>query len=159
MFAIKLDDCFQINNENPKVCSKCGGKCCKSMGCHYSPTDFTNITFETLKQSIDKGYISIDWWEGDVFDNDRERTYFLRIRNKKANIVDPSWGGECVLLTEQGCSLSFNERPMGGRALTPGTIYDSCINPYSKEDCCQEWYPYQDILERLVYEYQNYVRM
>jgi len=93
MLAEKLDNYFLINNENKEVCSNCGGQCCKSMGCQFSPRDFKEITFEVLRQEINKGNISIDWWEGDVFDNDeRGRTYYLRMRNKNSDIVNPSWG-------------------------------------------------------------------
>lgn len=45
-------------------CAKCGGNCCKHMGCHYSPRDFEDLSFDALKQEIEKGRISIDWWEG-----------------------------------------------------------------------------------------------
>jgi hypothetical protein len=30
---------------NP-LCVICGGKCCKTLGCGYSPDDFKEITFE-----------------------------------------------------------------------------------------------------------------
>lgn len=147
-----MDIDFKINNENHEVCSRCGGDCCKRMGCHYSPRDFNEITVQALEKEINKGFISIDWWEGDVFNNDRERTYYLRVRNKNKNIVDPAWRGECSLLTEYGCILPFKQRPMGGRALVPNKQGNgnNCKSKYTKEDCCKEWYPYQDILEKLV---------
>ncbi len=140
----------KVNNENIEICKLCGGKCCKGMGCHYSPRDFNEVTIDILRRELNKGYVSIDWWEGDVYNNDNgyERVYYLRMRNKNAPIVDPSWGGECMLLTERGCSLPFDERPMGGRALIP-KHNDGCIQPYSKEDCCKEWYWYQDVLQKL----------
>ena len=94
-------------------CTKCKGGCCKSMGCHFSPTDFSEITFEALKNEIEKGFISIDWWEED------EPQYYLRMRHKNAPIVDPSWGGICMLLTDKGCPLPFEKRPLGARALKP----------------------------------------
>jgi len=148
MLNIEIENNFQSNNENSKLCFECGGKCCKNLGCHFSPKDFEDIDFETLKDLIEKDYISIDWWDGDIFDKDRDRTLYLRIRNKNAPIVDPSWGGVCMLLTEQGCSLPFNERPMGGRGLIPSI--GECIVGYSKEDCCKDWYIYQELLEKLV---------
>lgn len=51
--------------EDLELCKKCGGGCCKRMGCHFSPDDFAEITYESLKSKIDEGNISIDWWEGD----------------------------------------------------------------------------------------------
>jgi len=155
MSYILQENNLEVNNENFNLCSKCQGKCCKNMGCHYSPRDFKQIDVKTLKKLIDEGNTSIDWWEGDIFDKDdkgRDRTYYLRMRNKNSKIIDPSWGGECILLTEEGCSLSFYNRPMGGRGLIPNE--KDCIDEYSKEDCCKEWYPYQNILEFLVGMYQ-----
>ena len=65
--------------ENLEICSKCKGFCCKRMGCHFSPDDFKDLTFDGLKKEIDKGYISIDWWEGNPFKDDREidKAYYL----------------------------------------------------------------------------------
>ena len=136
--------------KNEQVCKKCKGLCCKQMGCHYSPKDFKDLSFEGLKKEIEKGKISIDWWEtGDVFNPE----YYLRARNKNGRIIDPSYGGECINLTEKGCSLSFEERPLGGKALKPD-IFGYCRSYYTKEDCKNEWKPYKEVLKKLV-EYFN----
>lgn len=154
---------IQLNNENREVCSKCQGKCCKTMGCHYSPRDFEKITKETLRDFIKQGFVSIDWWEGDVLDTyERYRSCYLRIRNrdifnetKLAPIVDPSYGGKCMLLTENGCLLKFEDRPMGGRNLIPKSKDEKyCQTTYSKKDAAIEWYPYNDILEELIEEFK-----
>lgn len=126
-------------------CVVCKGECCKRMGCHFSPEDFDDISFESLKAEIEKGYISIDWWE------DYEPQYYLRIRNKQAPIVDPSWGGECILLTDKGCPLPFKKRPLGARALKPKEEwFGSCQTYYDKETCKNDWQKYDDILRELV---------
>ena len=39
------------NNENKTMCRECGGRCCENMGCHYSPNDFDNITYESSSDS------------------------------------------------------------------------------------------------------------
>lgn len=136
--------------ENLEICSKCKGFCCKRMGCHFSPDDFKDLTFESLKKEIDKGYISIDWWEGNPFKDDRyiDKAYYLRIRNENADVVDPSWGGRCSLLTDEGCMLSYNERPKGGRLLIPNET-DRCEIRYSKLDSAKDWYKYNDVLLKL----------
>ena len=137
--------------ENLKVCAECKGQCCKNMGCYYSPLDFKEISFNSLRQEIDKGHISIDWWEGNPFEENEfviERAYFLRIRNIDSPIVDPSWGGVCSLLTENGCSLSYKNRPKGGRELIPSAIAN-CETNYSKQDCAKEWYKYDTLLTQL----------
>lgn len=150
MLIERLISDFLENNENPVLCSECKGKCCKGMGCHFSPRDFDNITYESLNALIERGNISIDWWEGDVFgkDEQKNRTYYLRMRNKGADVVNPSWGGECILLTDQGCILPFEQRPLGGKSLIP--CVGDCKNKYTKEDCCKEWQPYEFILQKLV---------
>ena len=136
-------------------CVSCKGSCCRRMGCHFSPKDFKDISFESLKAEIEtKQYISIDWWEGDYGPE-----YYLRMRNIGGKIVDPSWGGVCIVLTETGCPFTFEERPLGARALKPKEdYYGSCDSFYTKEDCKNEWKQYDDILRELVdyfYEYEE----
>lgn len=131
-----------------KCCSKCKGLCCKHMGCHYSPTDFEDLSFEGLKKEIEKGKISIDWWE--TFDGPE---YYLRARHKNARVIDPSWGGVCINLTETGCSLSFEERPLGGKAVRPDPN-GYCKSYYTKEQCKNDWKKYKEVLKQLV-EYFN----
>lgn len=133
--------------DKTEQCGICRGACCRHMGCHFSPRDFSDISFESLKAEIEtKQYISIDWWEGDDGPE-----YYLRVRNIGGNIVDPSWGGVCVLLTDDGCPLPFEERPLGARALKPKDTYNSsCESYYTKEDCKNEWKQYTDILKELV---------
>lgn len=126
------------------ACTKCKGRCCKNMGCHFAPSDFEEMSYEYLKKKIEEtGYISIDWWEND------EPQYYLRMRHKGAPIVDPSWGGECMLLTETGCSLSFEARPLGATSLEP-KCDGKCVVHYSKYECKEDWLKYDDILKQLV---------
>ena len=136
--------------ENLEICSKCKGRCCKSMGCHYSPNDFKGISFEILKNKIEEGNISIDWWEGNPFNDDRDiqRAFFLRVRNVHSPIIDPSWGGRCKLLTDEGCSLPYKDRPKGGRELIPHESF-MCNLTYSKDECAKDWYVYNDIFQKL----------
>ena len=145
-----------VINEERNTCKTCAGSCCKSMGCHISPNDLRSITFDSLKNLIDEtNAISIDWWEGNPFDkNDHsiDMAFFLRIRNKNKNVLDPSWGGQCCLLTETGCPLLFQYRPKGARALIPNENGD-CYTKYSKEQCAKEWYQYNDILTKLYDHY------
>lgn len=141
--------------ENKEICTKCGGVCCKQMGCHFSPQDFKLVTFYTLKHEIDKGFISIDWWEGNAENEEdeetRTRTYFLRMRNVDAPVVDPSYGGRCKVLTDTGCPLSYDERPMGGRMLIPST--NGCGSTYGKRECAIDWLPFETTLVNLYNHY------
>ena len=81
------------------------------------------------------------------------------MRNKNAPVVDPSFGGECVALTENGCKLSHDERPKGGRVLIPDLDIQedgfkiNCHSDWSKKESAIEWYTYRDILIKLMKEY------
>lgn len=130
-----------------EYCAICRGKCCRYMACHYSPSDFTDLTFDGLKKEIEKGRISIDWWEADPPE------YYLRARNVGEPIVCGSWGGVCVNLTESGCSLSWEERPLGGKALKPSRTF--CTSSYTKEECKEEWKAHAAILRQLVSYFQE----
>lgn len=147
---------FEVNES----CSTCGGRCCKNMACHFSPDDFDKISFDALKTEIDKGCISIDWWE----ERDGSASYYLRMRHVDGPIVDPSWGGRCILLTKTGCPLPFEKRPLGARALKPkepiprgvyGISGGICHSYYSKEQCKNDWKKYEDILIKLLH-YANH---
>ena len=61
--------------EKLEICKKCKGSCCKTMGCHYSPEDFKDLSFDGLKTEIDKGFISIDWWS--LWFINKERMFFI----------------------------------------------------------------------------------
>lgn len=136
-------------NVNPELCAKCGGKCCKRCGCHFSPDDFKEISFEALKKEIEKGYISIDYVDGEIILSNFG-VYILRIRNQGAPIVDIGYERTpCILLTDKGCKLDYEHRPSGGRLLIPETEME-CYTSYGITKCCFEWKPHQKILNHLL---------
>ena len=142
--------------ENLELCKACKGSCCKTMGCHYSPEDFKDLSFEGLKREIEKGHISIDYWEGNPFEDSREirQAYYLRVRNVNSNVVDASWGGTCSLLTDSGCPLTYDSRPKGARLLIPGEGRN-CIPKYTKQQCAIDWYTYNDVLIELKHHFSS----
>lgn len=130
--------------EPTRQCSICKGKCCKKMPGHYSPSDFSNLSFEALKAEIEKGNIAIDWWEA------TPREYYLRARHLGEDIVHGSWGGVCVNLAPWGCRLSWDERPFGCKALKPHEDkHGECHNSYSKEQCKNDWKEHTEVLLKL----------
>ena len=158
---------------NYEKCGSCGGNCCRNMGCHISPTDINgDITVETISKLLDTGLVMLDWWEGDVKDhNEYHRVYYLHMRNIKTDpfklllgisdfdedelqdIVYPSFGGKCILLTDKGCPLEYKHRPKGARLLIP----DICFTQeglYTKEDSCEDWRQYWDILNEVYNKYK-----
>ena len=123
-----------------------------------SPDDIRGeINFENLKKLLDTGKYSIDWWEG--YESEKYgciNGYFIRMRNENSPIVDPSWGGTCVLLTDKGCPLTFEERPKGGRMLAcKETPWDECICYYTKKDCADDWNKYYELLTKLCSHYRQ----
>ncbi len=131
--------------EATQQCAICKGKCCKYMPGHYSPTDFSDLSFEGLKAEIEKGNIAIDWWEADP------KEYYLRARQIGEEIVHGSWGGVCVNLSPTGCNLSWEERPLGCRSLKPSeSSRGACIGSYTKRQSVDDWKVYDSVLRELV---------
>lgn len=154
-----VKDYDQTKNIDYEICAECGGDCCKRCGCEFSPDDFENISFESLKTEIEKGYISIELIDREIILEDRS-VYVLRVRNNCMPIVDSGYrrGTGCILLTEKGCKLDYEHRPTGGKLLIPskeikisllGENHRLCHSSYGIEECCYEWRPYQDILFQL----------
>lgn len=152
-----------FRNVNSRICSECGGECCKRCGCQYSPDDFKDISFEGLKRELEKGYISIDYVDGEVI-LQSFGVYILRVRNQDSPIVDTGFRnkGPCILLTEKGCKLSYKKRPSGGKLLIPSdklagflTPKRQCKSQYPIEDCCYEWKPHQKLLSQLADYFQE----
>ena len=147
-------------NENRHICKECGGQCCKSMGCHISPFDLKEISKESIIAFIDESQcISIDWWEGNAKTNEKDnsKSFYLRIRNKNAKVIDPAFGRHvCSLLTDMGCPLHFVYRPKGGRGLVPNpNMTDECQVLYEKQQCAIEWMPYLDIMTEVYNHYKK----
>ena len=143
-------------NTNYLICAECGGACCKSCGCHFSPDDFEDLSFYGLKKEIEKGYISIDCVNGKMICQNKD-FLILRIRNQGSTIVDTGFRTKkpCILLTNQGCKLDYEHRPTGGKLLVPNatssfTHQMACHSKYNLVNCCYEWEPHQKVLKRLV---------
>lgn len=150
-------------NITPELCQKCKGRCCKRMGCEISPTQIigiskTNSIEENTKiilKLLHTGIVSVDWWVGD-----EDREHYIRMRNKNGNVIDPSWGGECICLTETGCQLDAHYRPMAGLVLKckerDGKFIALDDDHYDKENCKNEWNDYPVDWDRLVLEEDFY---
>lgn len=138
-----------VNNE---ICFKCGGKCCKRIGCAYYPDDFEDLTLEGLRRQIDKGYISID------IDAEESMNYYLRARNKYASVYDLNAGGICKALGEHGCIYDFDHRPTQGRLLVPLESTECKLSVRSPE-LGEQWEPYQETLKKLSKEYLDELKI
>ncbi len=116
-------------------CATCG-QCCKRMPGQFFPADLGPDQASREAKARDllaTGDYSIDWWEGDP------DIYFLRPATVAARgeIFDPSWGGRCVLLGEDGCTLAREDRPTVCKALKPSAT-GSC-DGIGKSEVANAW--------------------
>jgi hypothetical protein len=147
------------------ICAACEGLCCKGNSCLASPSDFGNTSEEVkknLKEALQSGLWIVDWWENDCPGIPKKATgYFVRprgIRDDPDKIFYPSWGGTCLFLMEDGCSLPDEARPLGGRTVEPkpGGI-DHCIQHANakkyneKPTFAKMWFPYNEFFIFLRY--------
>ena len=131
-----------------KVCAKCRGKCCRSLPGVAYPSDFKNRT--EIKKAIMSGKWAIDWWVGDPGDGKEATAYFVRpaTTDKLGKIYDPSWGGQCIFLKENGCELKPKKRPKECRELKPNNNGSRCIthNNTGKQTAAIAWRSYYELL-------------
>ncbi len=142
--------------QNPDMCAKCGGKCCKRCGCFFSPDDFSVLNFEALVNEIEKGYITIELIDLDQFYMEGF-AWVMRMRNKNGPIVERRMirpNSECIMLTERGCAFGYEHRPTGGRLLIP-CEHGECESDYSTEKAIREWLNYQRLLRQLVEHFES----
>lgn len=156
-------DYATAKNVNVEICKGCGGECCQRCGCDFSPDDFQEISFEYLKQQMEKGYISIEYIDREQIYSDFG-VYILRARNQGKPIVDAGYGRRtpCILWTkEDGCKLDYKYRPTGGKLMKPSAKIDratgehECPTSYSTRRCVYEWKRYQHILLQLKDYFQD----
>ena len=143
-------------NENKEVCKNCGGRCCKKSGCDYWPSDLPDKTYKGILKFLENDKVSIVAMMNFKRINGKLCNFpflYLRERNTGRDVVDLlSMKTPCSNLTEHGCSYTYEERPSGGKNLTPSK--DGLC--YPKEDNLQkvlEWSPYQKQLEKIVKRY------
>jgi Fe-S-cluster containining protein len=164
---------YLVNNKENKggdssFCLKCGGKCCLSMPGAAFPEDFKEPLKDNLKFALLLGDWSIDWWEGSPFsdinnwknnDWDYNKTaYFIRPATKSSQyrLKDPSWGGECVFLQNNGCELSFDKRPKNCRFLEPIGEKECKLHDESdKKSAAIAWWEYNDMIEEIINELEG----
>lgn len=150
------------NNEN-HICPECAIKndktCYQSYGGYWHPLDFTDdnkpLTEEDIKKLLtERNDIAIDCFE--YTDDEREYGLFLRTRHVggSGDNMDLPWGGQCVHLKENGCDLSFDERPYGCRIFVPDP-YGKCGTGNEEKDSYSWWKDYWTILNDMYWDYDT----
>ena len=139
-------------------CAACKGKCCKDKGCSLSPEDLLQALKDghpdqQLREQIltlltdPQGLYAIDY-----FSRPEGACFYLRMRHKCYTFIGVDAMGECIALTERGCSLPPERRPKGGRYLE-SRADRACIQHYDRDEMCRDWEPYQEALGSIWKEY------
>ena len=148
------------------VCAKCGGSCCKSRSCYFSPKNFKAKMLSTeanVRKILDTGLVVIDRHDADS--NINRNIYLLRPKmicdgDRQVNYPFTS---PCFLLGEHGCELEFRLRPYAGAMVIPNDSETKCH--YENEEMNKDanlymtklWDQphYQRILEKIAMEKED----
>ncbi len=137
---------------NTDMCIECGGTCCKTIPGACFPSDFDLPgNYTKLDAALQSGKFCIDWWEGDPRPDLDEHVYgyFVRPATKgmEGKRHDASWGGVCTFLSDTGCVLAENDRPLNCQYLEPNIGGDCiCHDNKNKQNAAIAWLPYCDVL-------------
>lgn len=137
-------------------CALCS-QCCKSLPGQFLPSDLgpdVEARKAKAREFLETGDYSIDWYEGDpreyYTEDVRSAVYHIRpaTRSARGRLLDPSWGGECVFLEADGCSLPRDDRPSVCKSLIPAED-GPCTNGISKQQLAIAWLDDHDWLKQL----------
>ena len=99
-------------------CKTCGGSCCKKIPGTCLPRDISNLfpagsLRESVVKALDSKKFAVDWYESPI------PKYFIRPAIKDDHRrYSPTWGGECVFLSPDGCTLG-DKKPHGCKIVRP----------------------------------------
>lgn len=141
------------NYQNQELCTKCQGRCCKTIPGTMSPEEIfqpsTDIKF-ALRYLFSTGLYTIG--HRSVDSEGTKQIYYIRPRIKHSTeLYDPSvWGGTCVFWTSKGCKLRDGERPEECRLLEPKPDGKCISHTPDKNATTRKWIPYQELLKEIV---------
>lgn len=155
-------------------CSQCKGRCCRERGCSLSPQDMWQAierridlwscgegavmpTCSDEKEKLREILVQLlnqpdGLYALDFFSEKDGPCFYLRMRHKCYTFIGVDAIGECVALTENGCKLTQEERPRGGRFLESKPD-GHCVQHYTREQMCEDWAPYKEVLKDIWEEY------
>jgi hypothetical protein len=142
-------------NEKADICTPCGGQCCKWMSGAFHPHDLSptgdkKVLLSKVKELLSTG----DYKLTDREYGDEHRGYFsvyLLVPATSITIQDKDvWAsnyGRCVNLTETGCKLNSQDRPLECKAIVPD-VQHNCKpqEGFRREDLYRAWMPYKQFL-------------
>lgn len=128
-------------------CKECEGACCKRCPGPYHPSDFQKpITADYLLELMKAGRVVLDWSK-----YNGRATYFLRPPGSEDNghLVPDLSRSECTFLAKAGCSLPFEERPLGCKNMRPHHNHH-CRCTYGQYEAYRSWARYRKVLEEVM---------
>jgi Fe-S-cluster containining protein len=136
-----------LNNSDATTCTECGGQCCKRCPGTYAPQQILDILKEYKATGVLRKGLTIR-----NVDDPRNKSRDLRVIRpaKRYEITDDWMQYECVNLTNTGCSLKFEERPIECQSLVPReTPESSChaTDGYDTDDVARMWIKFQKYLK------------
>ena len=135
-------------------CQDCKGKCCREHGCVLAPADFFKDGTGPEKENIVKKLKNGDLYAIDRTGYEGGLLYYIRMRHKCYTFIGIDAIGECVMLGDNGCGFSFEERPLGGKALQSSPDFH-CTQTYTLDKMAADWEPYSEVLSEIFNEYEE----
>lgn len=130
------------------ICSKCGGRCCKTGGCGLMTCDLPELTVEGITKMLDSGKYSITFLYSDLFGI----IPTMHTREEGADRINNSpIRKACSLLGNKGCTLSELERPTLGLLLIPDVNYE-CHLLVDAFDSIHDWLPLKSLMEEVIFK-------
>ena len=157
--------------DKPEICGKCGGSCCKHKPGYFFPEDIKGpCVKKTITEMLRSKKVILDWCPPNKpdWDNPRSPEEMMDVYVLSPNVIScdhssplhrntvfvPLWSGQCIFLTDQGCQLPSDERPLQCKLLEPVEGFPKgCIvhrkDDTTKYDCAKAWAPYNDALKEI----------
>ena len=145
------------NNENPILCAECGGKCCKKYPGTLLPLDVPGgPTEESILALVRTGKYCLD--ANCVYTEEDIEHAILNVRPRVKGFLDSevhiifdhlyrNRNLECCFLEENGCSLSFDERPGVCKNLIP-VKGEEC--EMGRINILSSWREHQEMMHRVM---------
>lgn len=143
--------------KDENMCAKCGGSCCKTVGCIYSIRQFyeKGLDVEKIKELLKQGTASIAGQPVNGFCGDAWTfILYLKARDEGADVIDIlGKGGPCSQLTDKGCKLPSEERPMLGKTVKPTKIGGTCEQTINIKSFVYDCLLFNNDLAKILEEY------
>ncbi len=147
----------QQSNEDPTLCARCKGDCCRTRPGIESPERFLAASNPAadLAELLSTGTWVLELHRGKPYtpgvtepDPNCLIRYPRPARFCEAHEIPPDDlpGDACRLLTDSGCLLPYHERPKACRALTP-RLDLLCDSDWGRREAALAWFAHQEIVQ------------